>query len=215
MTRPEDAEFAASLGAAYVGVIFAGGPRMLSLERAREVLAKVPLEVSRVGVFADQSAKEIGEFAEYLGLDVVQLHGGDVSAARVREIRGGFKGDIWPVYRVAGSTLGEDVWRVADLGEALVFDSHVRGQLGGTGVPLPWQAIAREIHELARMNWRFVLAGGLRPENVGTAIMTLMPDVVDVSSGVESSPGIKDHDRMRAFREAVDNALEHDPSSNE
>lgn len=202
MTRPEDAEYAASLEAAYVGVIFAGGPRLLTLDRAKQVLANVPATVGRVGVFSDQTADEIIRFAEALELRAVQLHGG-ATAARVREIRAGFGGDIWPVYRVSGPTLGEDVWSVADLGEALVLDSQVAGVLGGTGVPLPWDAISREMHNLVRTGWRFVLAGGLRPENVGTAIMTLMPDIVDVSSGVESAPGIKDHDRMRAFRDAV------------
>jgi len=202
MTRAEDAEYAASLGAAYVGVIFAGGPRSLTLDRAKEVLANVPTAVGRVGVFSDQSPDEIIHFADALGLRAVQLHSG-ATAARVRAIRAGFDGDIWPVYRVAGATLGEDVWSVADLGEALVFDSHVAGTLGGTGVPLPWEAIAREMHKLSRVGWRFVLAGGLRPENIETAMMTLMPDIVDVSSGVESAPGIKDHDRMRAFRDAV------------
>lgn len=202
MTRPEDAEFAASLGAAYVGVIFAGGPRVLTLDRAKQVLANVPPTVGRVGVFSDQSADEIIRLADALDLRVVQLHAG-ATAARVREIRAGFQGDIWPVYRVSGPTLGDDVWSVTDLGEAVVFDSHVPGTLGGTGVPLPWEAISREMHTLARIGWRFVLAGGLRPENVETAMMTLMPDIVDVSSGVESAPGIKDHDRMRAFRDAV------------
>jgi phosphoribosylanthranilate isomerase len=202
MTRPEDAEYAASIGAAYVGAIFAGGPRLLTLDRAKKVFANVPRAVRRVGVFADQGADEIIRLAAALELSVVQLHAG-ATAARVREIRAGFSGDIWPVYRVSGSTLGEDIWSVADLGEAVVFDSHVPGVLGGTGVPLPWKAISREMHKLSRMGWRFVLAGGLRPENIETAMMTLMPDVVDVSSGVESAPGIKDHDRMRAFRDAV------------
>jgi phosphoribosylanthranilate isomerase len=202
MTRPEDAEFAASLDAAYVGVIFAGGPRSLSVDRAKQVLANVPTTVGRVGVFSDHSADEIIRAANALELRAVQLHGG-ATATRVRDIRAGFGGDIWPVYRVSGATLGEDVWSVADLGEALVLDSHVPGTLGGTGVPIQWDAISNEMHNLARTGWRFVLAGGLRPENVGMAIMTLMPDVVDVSSGVESAPGIKDHDRMRAFRDAV------------
>ena len=202
MTRPEDAAYAVSLGAAYVGVIFAGGPRSLTLDRAKEVLTNVPTAVGRVGVFSDQSPDEIIHIAHKLGLRAVQLHSG-ATAARVRAIRAGFDGDVWPVSRVAGATLGEDVWGVADLGEALVFDSHVAGALGGTGVPLPWDAIAREMPKLSRNGWRFVLAGGLRPENVGTAILTLRPDIVDVSSGVERAPGLKDHDRMRAFRDAV------------
>jgi phosphoribosylanthranilate isomerase len=85
-----------------------------------------------------------------------------------------------------------------------VLDAYVPGALGGTGTTIPWADIAVQVQGMRdRGRKPLVLAGGLRPENVATAIAALAPDVVDVSSGVESAPGIKDHARMRAFRDAV------------
>ena len=206
LTRPEDAEFAAELGAAYVGVIFAGGPRALTLERAMEVLAGVPRLVNRVGVFADQSAHEITRAADWLQLDVVQLHG-TWSKERVGDIRLDFSGRVWPVCRVANGVVPGDAQNGVTIGDGLVLDAYVQGALGGTGTTLPWFGMVNDVAALRVHGKPLVLAGGLRPENVGTAIVALTPEVVDVSSGVESAPGIKDHARMRAFRDAVKAAI--------
>jgi phosphoribosylanthranilate isomerase len=206
LTRPEDAEFAAELRAGYVGVIFAGGPRMLTLDRAMEVLAGVPRAIGRVGVFADQSADEIARAADWLQLDVVQLHGAS-GAERIADIRRDFSGQIWPVCRVAGSTLPETASAAIAAGDGLLLDAYSPKGLGGTGTTMPWAEIAREASAIrVRGKW-LILAGGLMPENVGTAIAALSPDIVDVSSGVESTPGIKDHARMRAFRDAVEASI--------
>lgn len=202
LTRPEDTERAAELGASYVGVIFAGGPRHLTRERASDVLAAAPRDVQRVGVFADQTADDIAELANRLGLDIVQLHG-SWSAARITAIRAQFSGKIWPVCRIAEPPLPADVMELIELADGLVLDSFVRGTLGGTGVTMPWSALSKDVDRIRPNIRRFVLAGGLRPENVVRAIATLAPHVVDVSSGVESAPGIKDHGRMRAFHDAV------------
>ena len=202
LTRPEDAAFAATLGASYIGVIFAGGPRALNVPRAMEVLSAAPRTVARVGVFADQSAEEIAGIASVLQLDALQLHG-SFDPPRLEALRKLFDGEIWPVCRVSGATLPPVVHEMLELGDGLLLDAAVPGKLGGTGVTLPWTELADPLRELRRFK-RIILAGGLRPENVGQAIAALSPDVVDVSSGVESSPGIKDHDRMREFRDAVD-----------
>jgi phosphoribosylanthranilate isomerase len=202
LTRRADAEQATALGAAYVGVIFAGGPRMRTLDEAAEVLTGAGPGVRRVGVFADQSAEEIGRIGEFLSLDVVQLHGA-ADRQRIRKIRDHFAGDIWPVVRVSnGQELARYAADLLDAGDALLLDAFVPGALGGTGVTLPWFDLASTLASV-RGTKPIVLAGGLRPENVAQAIGALAPDVVDVSSGVESSAGIKDHDRMRAFRDAV------------
>jgi phosphoribosylanthranilate isomerase len=206
MTRPEDAEFAAELGAAYVGVIFAGGPRTLSLNRAMEVLAGVPRLINRVGVFSDQSDHEIARAADWLQLDVVQLHG-NWSKQRVADVRRDFAGRVWPVCRVANGVVPTDAHGGVTIGDGLVLDAYVEGTLGGTGKTLPWFDMVNAVSALRVHGKPLVLAGGLRPENVGTAIVALTPDVVDVSSGVESAPGIKDHARMRAFRDAVKAAI--------
>ena len=205
LTRSVDAQQAVALGAAYVGVIFAGGPRMLTPEAAQEVLANVPDHVRRVGVFADQSATEIARIAKHLELDVVQLHGA-WAADTVAAVRRRFAGEIRRVIRVETNGLPADLTANGVGADAILLDAHVRGStLGGTGVALPWAELASDVGGL-RGRVKIVLAGGLRAENVVLAIAALCPDVVDVSSGVEVSPGVKDHERMRAFRDAVTHA---------
>lgn len=206
LTRTEDAAEAVAAGAAFVGVIFAGGPRLLDAGRASEVLEAVPPGVLRVGVFGGQPLDEIAAISERLGLAIVQLHGDptplDVQRARAATGRG-----IWAAARVEGDTLPlglADLFAVAD---AVVLDAKVPGQLGGTGVRVPWADVAARV-AAARGAGRLVLAGGLTPENVAEAVRAIVPDIVDVSSGVESSPGIKDHQRLRAFQAAVASTAE-------
>lgn len=205
LMRPEDVAHAAHLGARYVGVIFAGGPRELTPDRAQQVFAEVPASLSRVGVFGGQSAEEIGRVAGRVGLDVVQLHG-DTDAERVTAIRRVFGGHVWTVLRVTDH-LPEAAAELADACDGLVLDTLVANALGGSGRSFDWAAVSRGLAGF-RTAAPIVLAGGLRPENVQDAIASFAPppDVVDVSSGVESAPGIKDPDRMRAFRDAVTQA---------
>jgi len=191
---------AAALGAAYVGVIFAGGPRELTPERAKEVLAGVPRSVRRVGVFGNHSGSEIRRVVELVGLDVVQLHG-EATESRIAQLRELVVAAIWPVVRVSGALPAETATLI-HLADGILLDAFSPHALGGTGVSFGWAAIANELQTI-RGEKPIILAGGLRPENVGEAIAALSPDVVDVSSGVENAPGIKDHERMRAFRDAV------------
>ncbi len=206
LTRPEDAEQAAVLGARFAGVIFAGGPRALSPERARVVLA--PLAggpVRRVGVFGAQTPEEIAGIAHASGLDVVQLHGG-ATAHSIAQLRGRFAGEIWAVVRVSGDAIPGDAESLGTEADGVVFDAAVPGQLGGTGVTLAWEGVGPAVARF-RQRWLaerlVVLAGGLRPSNVARASALVRPDVVDVSSGVESAPGVKDHELMRAFADAA------------
>lgn len=204
LTRREDARQAVALGASYTGVIFAGGPRMLTAERAAEVLGDVSAPIKRVGVFADQPVGELHDIAAAARLDVMQLHGA-FDAKRMTDLRSRFAGEIWQVVRVTGAALPPSVEDMVRHADGLLLDAYAPGTLGGTGLALPWEELAAAVARL-RKGIRLILAGGLRPENVTRAIDALSPDVVDVSSGVESAPGIKDHDRMRAFRDAVQHA---------
>lgn len=201
LTRRDDANQAVSLGARYVGVIFAGGPRNLTPDAAAEVLRDVPRTVQRVGVFGEQGEAEIERIAEAAELQVLQLHGtwNRDLATNLAEVLGA---DVWPVLRVEGTTLPAWASEAFGTGTGVVVDAHAPGGLGGTGVALPWAQLSLGL-KAVRGSTPLILAGGLRPENVAVAIGALSPDVVDVSSGVESAPGIKDHDRMRAFRDAV------------
>jgi len=203
LTRQEDAAFGASLGAAFLGVIFAGGPRRRTPTEARALFeaASKAGTARRVGVFGTQVAGEIIEMAQAASLDVVQLQGTSHPAA-VQEIRRHFRGEVWRVIRVRGDTPAEELRIAAGGVDALVVDTFVEGLLGGTGVAVDWVSLARSL-DGSRRPARLVLAGGLRPENVERAISLVAPDVVDVSSGVESAPGIKDHKMMRAFLEVA------------
>ncbi|HEY0971763.1 MAG TPA: phosphoribosylanthranilate isomerase [Gemmatimonadales bacterium] len=203
LTRAEDAAVAAGLGAVYAGVIFAGGPRLLTAERAAGVLEPLPPAVRRVGVFGAQRPDEIAAIVARAGLDVVQLHATrsmeELAAVR-RTVPARI--ELWAVARVEGGALGSDQMALATMADALVVDALVPGQLGGTGVATDWEALAGALRRIGRPG-KFVLAGGLRPENVARAAALLQPDVLDVSSGVESSPGVKDHERMTAFARAA------------
>ena len=200
MTRPADATIAAELGASYVGAIFAPGPRQVSVETARELFDSAN-GISRVGVFGTNDIREIGRVAEALELDVVQLHA-DPTPDDVHAMRGGFGGEVWAALRVSGSALPDSAEELIDAADGVVLDARNPGKLGGTGETLPWHDLAAEVGR-TRTGGLIILAGGLTAQNVGTAMRDLAPDVVDVSSGVEQSPGIKDHDLMRDFAAAV------------
>ncbi|MCU0649931.1 MAG: phosphoribosylanthranilate isomerase [Gemmatimonadaceae bacterium] len=205
LTRGEDAARAAALGARYVGVVMAGGPRALDVAQAADVFRHAAA-ASRVVVFGEQSLDDIVRIADTLALDAVQLHGAATPdalawlAQRTPAAR-------WAVVRLAG-----DEWPAQELdalaahAHALLLEAKVHGQLGGTGVPLPWERLAERVHQW-RARWstrQFILAGGLRATTVDTAIRWLSPDVVDVSSGIERTAGIKDPAAMRAFFDAVE-----------
>jgi phosphoribosylanthranilate isomerase len=195
LTRAVDAEYADAAGASYLGVIFAGGPRQRLPQQARDTLAG--RRARKVGVFADQAPGEIADIAREVGLDVIQLHA-ESQAERVHAVRAATGLEVWAVLRTSDGTLPDDAEDLADEADALVVDALVPGKLGGSGVAIPWLALGESLDDMERGH-RIVLAGGLTPENVAEAIDYVSPMVVDVSSGVESAPGIKDHERIRAF----------------
>lgn len=195
LTRAIDAEFADAAGASYLGVIFAGGPRERSAAEARATL--LGRRAHKVGVFANQSADEIASIADAVGLDVLQLHGG-ADRDRIAAVRAATGREIWVVVRTATGVLQGDAEELADASDALVIDALAPSGLGGTGVTIPWLQLGESLDAM-HAGHRIVLAGGLTPENVSEAIEYVSPAIVDVSSGVESAPGIKDHQRIRAF----------------
>jgi phosphoribosylanthranilate isomerase len=201
MTRDVDAAYAASLGAEYVGVIFAESPRQVDPAQAAAVLAQTRGKAKTVGVFGPASIETVSTVAADLSLDAVQLHG-DPSPGVVERLRPFFGGEVWAVIRIAGTALPENATTLLNVADAVVLDTKVTGQLGGSGTSFDWGAIAKTL-DRQRVRARIVLAGGLNAENVARAVSIVAPDIVDVSSGVESAPGIKDHARMRAFSDAL------------
>ncbi len=195
LTRSVDAEFADAAGASYLGVIFAGGPRERSPEDARATLAG--RRARRVGVFANQTPADIAAVASLVGLDVIQLHGAS-DPQRVLDVRAATGLEIWGVVRTASGALPADVEELAEVADALLIDAMAPGQLGGSGRTIPWLELGEALDAMTA-GYRIVLAGGLTRDNVAEAIDYVSPMVVDVSSGVESSPGIKDQKLVRAF----------------
>ncbi|MEA2764880.1 MAG: phosphoribosylanthranilate isomerase [Gemmatimonadaceae bacterium] len=207
MTRPQDAALGAEIGASYIGVVFADGPRRVTPGQAKKIFAAAGKTVKHVGVFGTNDPDEIALTAEETQLDIVQLHN-DPTTSDLTAIRRKFRGEVWASIRIAGAHIPHEAEALFDSADAIVLDARSEKQLGGTGQALPWSELAVDLAR-DRGSSAVVLAGGLKPGNVGSAIRTLAPDVVDVSSGVESAPGIKDPWLMREFYAAVTGARVH------
>ncbi len=195
ITRREDAEAAVGAGADALGFVFwPGSPRYIDPFRARTIRAVLPPFVTAVGVFVDQPAEYVNRVAGLVQLGAVQLHG-DESVGYVQTMnRPVIKG---VALHDRGVSAVDDVERWP--GRVLVLlDVHDPVRRGGTGRTIDWTAAAA----VARRR-RVMLAGGLTAENVGEAIARVRPFGIDVSSGVERAPGIKDHERLKALFEAV------------
>ncbi len=198
LTRPEDAARAAAAGASFLGVVFAGGPRRVSFVRAAEIVA-ASRGVPVLGVFGDQSVEEIVRGSREAGLAGAQLHGpfGPADAARLAEA--GLI--VWRVLRIARLEDLDLLPETSVPAETILIEPRVPGVQGGAGVSLD---LALAVEARRRIpDSPMALAGGLTPETVGRAVALVRPDVVDVSSGVESLPGIKDHEKIARFLEAV------------
>jgi phosphoribosylanthranilate isomerase len=201
LVRPEDAAAAAASGARYVGTVLAGGPRRLDPAQARTVY-DAAAGCTRVAVMGHEPVEDLVARAMAAGADIVQLHG-DPSPRTVEAVREAWPGGVWAVLRVPADAFDADrAAALMELADGLVLDAFVPQALGGTGVALDWRALVAPLGAVrarAACTAELIVAGGLRPETVMTAIRLLEPDVVDVSSGVERAPGQKDHDRVRAF----------------
>ena len=209
MTREDDVRQAAHLGAAYVGAIMTESPRRVEPARAAELYASVAgTTVRTVGVFGDESVSEVMRMTRIAGPDVIQLHGQAIAPDSIRRLHEELGVEVWRVIRVGKEGLTAEQ-RVAFLeAEGVLLDTLAHGALGGTGTPFNWVAVAADVRgRRAGQRRRLIVAGGLRPGNVRLAIERLAPDVVDVSSGVESAPGVKDHRLMADFMAAVRQTL--------
>lgn len=211
-TNLEDAEMAVNAGATALGFVFAPGPRRIGLDTARQIGAHLPATIQRVGVFVNEKPARVREIVDAAGLTAVQLHGdetpeyvrqlfrdaeaplpGRVARERKRPTR------IFKAVRMdAGAAAALRQWSApAELVDAILLDADASLR-GGSGEAFDWDAAALLLQPFAGKT-RFIAAGGLRPENVATAIAKLRPWGVDVASGVERQPGRKDEALVRAF----------------
>lgn len=186
ITREADAREAVALGAAAIGFVFwPNSPRFIDPYRARRLARGLPAFVTPVGVFVNQPATYVNAVSSLVGLGAVQLHG-DETPAYADGIRR-------PIIRAVGAHALEEArqWPEAVV---LLVDAHDPVHRGGTGRTSDWRVAA----DLASRR-RVLLSGGLNADNVGAGIAAVRPFGVDVSSGVEVAPGVKDREKMRAF----------------
>ena len=188
--RFEDAERAADLGASALGFVFwPGSPRYVDPYRAQAIVRALPPFVTPVGVFVDQAPEFVERVASLVRLGAVQLHGREpaeyCARIRTRVIKAGGERDLDDVARFPAPIV-------------ILLDVHDPVRHGGTGRTVNWET-ARAIAATRRT----ILSGGLRPDNVAGAVALERPYGIDVASGVESSPGVKDHARLEAFFAAL------------
>ena len=207
----DDARRVAMLGADAVGLVFAPSPRQVSLQQAREVVAAVGPWVATVGLFVNAPVDEINEIVDATGIDYVQLHGdepphcaGQIRAKVIKAFR--VRDEQW-LSEVSRWLSGLDAQGRRRFSAVLLdaFDSSARG---GTGQKFNWDLVAdaRNRGDLRDLG-PIILAGGLDPSCVADAIRTIAPWGVDVASGVESAPGVKDFQKVEAFIRVAGNGI--------
>jgi phosphoribosylanthranilate isomerase len=191
ITNVEDALAAVQCGADALGFVFAPSPRRVTTTAVRDIVGKLPPLVCKVGVFVDSELAEVKETMALCGLDLAQLHGGEDAE---------YCGALFPrsikVFTAGSLPSGQELarYRVA----AYMLDKDKTESANDAAREQVWQ-LARQIGDCGPV----ILAGGLTPENVRVAIETARPYAVDVSSGVESEPGRKDHEKLREFVNAA------------
>jgi phosphoribosylanthranilate isomerase len=195
VTNVRDAKACLDLGAQLVGLNFClQSPRYIEPKLAREIVETLPDDAPAVGVFVDASANEIRKAANTAGLCCVQLHG-NFTPEIARELAAEFR--VIRAFSTHARFCPEEVSPFSDCD--VLVDAHHPDLRGGTGRTCNWQA-ARATLAFARF---LILSGGLNAQNVGRAIAAVRPHAVDVCSGVESAPGVKDHRAIKDFVTAV------------
>lgn len=195
VTNVRDAKACRDLGAQLVGLNFClQSPRYIEPKLAREIVETLPDDAPAVGVFVDASANEIRKAANTAGLRCVQLHG-NFTPEIARELAAEFR--VIRAFSTHARFCPEEVSPFSDCD--VLVDAHHPDLRGGTGRTCNWQA-ARATLAFARF---LILSGGLNAQNVGRAIAAVRPHAVDVCSGVESAPGVKDHRAIKDFVTAV------------
>lgn len=193
ITRPEDAQLAAQAGADAIGLVFwAQSKRAVSVALAQEICRALPPFVSAVGLFVNPEPDWVETVVAQVPLDILQFHGDESPAFCESWQRPYIK-----AFRVeSAAQLRADMARYASA-RAVLLDAVHDGQFGGTGATFDWEQVP------ADLAGKVVLAGGLNADNVASGIQALQPCAVDVSSGVESEPGIKDASKIQRFIQAA------------
>jgi phosphoribosylanthranilate isomerase len=198
-TSIEDAHKAVELGIDALGFIFVNtSARFIAVEKAREITKSLPPFVNKVGVFVNEGFTEIEEVVDYLGLDAVQLHGDEEPDFCEKVVRAVPSCTVMKAFRVGGHSREDDFLPYNGYVSGFVLDTYVKDKEGGTGMSFDWSILSR-----LNLQMPYILAGGLHPENIAEALKSTSPYGIDVNSGVEISPGIKDHEKLQRLVERV------------
>jgi phosphoribosylanthranilate isomerase len=212
ITNLEDALTAVDAGADALGFVFyEKSPRKIDPQTAREIVAKLPAKIEKVGVFVDEPVEQIREIARQVGLTAVQVYMGDGEPKRGQELLLLNENETDPklIAVFPADELGQEGLLLTGTAKktffALMLDSGSNTMPGGTGKIFEWSKVQVFVQFLS-VTVPIIVAGGLTPLNVGAAIGFFQPWGVDVSSGVEAKPGKKDPDKLRGFVKAVRSA---------
>lgn len=193
-TRPQDALAAAQLGVDAVGLVFyPQSKRFVSIEQAQEIVRVLPPFVSVVALFVNENTERIRQVLAQVPVDILQFHGDETpefcrqfDRPYIKAVRVQNTGDI-----IAAQQQYPDA-------RAVLFDAHIEGEYGGTGHRFDWAMLPDQL------SGHWILSGGLNPENIGEAVKITGAKIIDVSSGVESAPGIKSAEKIAALLAALD-----------
>ncbi len=195
ITRMKDMEAGVDAGLDAMGFIFyEKSPRNVKPDFVRSVVARMPPFIDCVGVFVDRDRQELEELVEYCGLSHAQLHGNENPKYCERVERFASPCRVVKAFRVSGESKASDFSPYDDVAHGYLLDTYVKGNAGGTGARFDWGII-----DGLSLQRPMILAGGLSPENVVEGIQSVAPFAVDVNSGVEIEPGIKDHVKLAEF----------------
>lgn len=196
MTRPEDALLAARLGADAIGMVFtARSKRRVTLGQAQAIREVLPPFVHVVALFMDDNADDVDAISDNLRPDYLQFHGGESEAWCAQ-----FGRPYLKAIAMGGNAAVPESLHDYPRAAALLLDGHRLGEAGGSGKTFDWSSMPRNLAQ------PLILAGGLTPGNVAEAVRIARPWAVDVSSGIESAPGIKDTQKLESFIRAVRSA---------
>lgn len=193
ITRFEDAQLAASLGAWAVGFIFVKeSARYISAQNVFEITSKLPEKIEKIGVFVNSTLESVVQCAKIANLSMVQLHG-EESAQYCLELKNKLDLPIIKAFRVKSKDDIEQIEQYKDIVSFILLDSYSEKEHGGTGMVFDWNLAL----QAKGLDIPLILAGGISPKNINEALEQVSPFAVDISSGVEKEKGIKDHELLK------------------
>jgi len=194
MTNAEDASAAVALGVDGLGFVFAKSPRQIAPEKARAIIQTLPPFMISVGVFVNEAPEAVREIMAFCGLDLIQFHGDESP-----DVCSQFMPRAVKAFQLKDETSLERMRPYCGKVRAFLFDAYSKEKRGGTGKTFDWDLAIKG----KALGVPIILSGGLGPANIAEAISIVRPYAVDVNSGVEKSPGIKDHLLMKDLMENI------------